>query len=197
MRFLELKIPPPLVALLICVAMWFAARLGPMLEVPLAVRIAALVVLALAGGALAWSGDVAFKRAKTTINPLKPQNATALVTSGVYRYTRNPMYVGLALVVLGWTAFLGSAVALLGLVVFVAYITRFQIMPEERALSAKFGADYSGYTSRVRRWLCLTKPDLLLEPERRVHLDPIGRRRRVGSADGAGPQEGSRRPGNT
>jgi protein-S-isoprenylcysteine O-methyltransferase Ste14 len=153
MRFLELKIPPPLVALLIGVAMWFAARLGPGLALPLAVRIAALVVLALAGGAIALAGDMAFKRAKTTINPLKPQNATALVTTGVYRYTRNPMYVGLALVVLGWAAFLGSAVALLGIVVFVAYITRFQIVPEERVLSAKFGADYSAYTSRVRRWL--------------------------------------------
>ncbi len=153
MQFLELKIPPPLVALVIGMAMWFAAGLGPILELPLAVRIAALLIIALAGGAIALAGDMAFKRAKTTINPLKPQNATALVTSGVYRYTRNPMYVGLALVVLGWAAFLGSAVALLGPVVFVAYITRFQITPEERVLSAKFGADFSAYTSRVRRWL--------------------------------------------
>lgn len=153
MRSLELKIPPPAVALLIGVAMGLGAGLGPVLDAPLALRVTALVVLALVGGGLALAGDLAFKRARTTINPLKPQNATALVTGGIYRYTRNPMYAGLALVVLGWAAFLGSAVALLGPVAFVAYITRFQIAPEERVLSAKFGAAYRAYTVRVRRWL--------------------------------------------
>jgi protein-S-isoprenylcysteine O-methyltransferase Ste14 len=63
------------------------------------------------------------------------------------------MYLGLLLVVLGWAAFLCSAVALVGPVIFVAYIGRFQIAPEERVLSAKFGTAYSGYLARVRRWL--------------------------------------------
>jgi len=73
--------------------------------------------------------------------------------AGIYRFTRNPMYVGLALVLLGWAALLSSPWALLGPLVFVLYINRFQIAPEERVLSAKFGAAYTEYIARVRRWL--------------------------------------------
>lgn len=153
MRALELKIPPPIVALLIGAAMWFAARTGPAIELSLFARTFAFVAIALAGGALALAGDMEFKRARTTVNPFRPQNTSTLVTSGVYRFTRNPMYVGLALVVLGWAAFLCSAWALAGPVAFVLYISRFQIAPEERILSARFGAAYSDYVSRVRRWL--------------------------------------------
>lgn len=153
MSSLELKIPPPLVALLVGAAMWFGSRLGPALDVPLVVRAIAFVAIGLLGGASALAGNLEFKRAKTTINPLRPQNATALVTSGIYRYTRNPMYVGLTLVLLGWAAFLCSAWAIAGPVVFLLYINRFQIEPEEKILAAKFGAPYSEYVSRVRRWL--------------------------------------------
>ncbi len=116
-------------------------------------RSIASVAFALAGGATALAGDLAFKRARTTINPFKPQNTSSLVTSGIYRLTRNPMYLGLLMVVLGWATFLCSAFALLGPVAFVAYIARFQIVPEERVLSAKFGSGYSEYLARVRRWL--------------------------------------------
>lgn len=153
MNALELKIPPPAVALLIAIAMWFAARTGPSIDLPLQLRSVAFGAFALSGGAVALAGDWAFRRARTTINPFRPQNTSALVTSGVYRYTRNPMYVGLLLVVVGWCAFLGSATALVGPIAFVAYITRFQILPEERVLLSKFGASYSDYLTRVRRWL--------------------------------------------
>jgi len=153
MRALELKIPPPAVALLIAAAMWFGARVGPLLELPLLVRTAAFIAIGVLGGATAFAGDMEFRRVKTTINPFKPENTTALVTSGVYRFTRNPMYFGLTLIVLGWAAFLCSAWALAGPIFFVLYINRFQIEPEERILSAKFGAAYSDYVSRVRRWL--------------------------------------------
>jgi protein-S-isoprenylcysteine O-methyltransferase Ste14 len=150
---LELKVPPPVVAFLVGAAMWFAAWQRTSLELPLVVRTVAFVVLGLAGGATALAGNLEFRRLRTTVNPFKPENATALVTSGIYRFTRNPMYVGLALLVLGWAAFLCSAWALLGPVVFVLYVSRFQIAPEERVLSAKFGAAYTEYTARVRRWL--------------------------------------------
>jgi protein-S-isoprenylcysteine O-methyltransferase Ste14 len=153
MRALELKIPPPVVALLVGAAMWFAAAERVSLELPFRVRLVAFVVIALAGGAIALAGDLAFRRARTTINPFKPENSTALVTSGIYRTTRNPMYVGLTLVLVGWDVFLCSAWALPGPVVFVLYITRFQIIPEERVLSGKFGAAYAQYTARVKRWL--------------------------------------------
>jgi protein-S-isoprenylcysteine O-methyltransferase Ste14 len=153
MNALELKIPPPAVALLVGVAMWFASRLGPTFDASLTVRTAAFIAFGIAGGATAVAGNLEFRRARTTVNPLKPQNATALVTSGVYRFTRNPMYLGLALLLLGWTAFLCAALALAGPVVFVLYTRRFQIEPEEKILSAKFGSAYSEYVSRVRRWL--------------------------------------------
>ena len=150
---LELKVPPPAVGALVGVAMWFASRVGPSLELPLLARSIAFTVIALAGAATGLAGNLAFKRARTTPNPFKPQSTSSLVTTGVYRVTRNPMYLGLLLVLLGWAAFLCSALALLGPVGFVAYIARFQIVPEERVLQAKFGVAYSEYLARVRRWL--------------------------------------------
>lgn len=153
MRALELKIPPPVVALLIVAAMWLAPRLGPALELPLLARAIGAGVVASIGLAIGLAGNVAFRRAKTTVNPLRPENASSLVTSGIYRFTRNPMYLGLLLVVLAWAVFLGSAWALAGPLAFVVYIGRFQIAPEESILTGKFGAAYTDYAARVRRWL--------------------------------------------
>lgn len=153
MQALELKVPPPVVALLIGAAMWLAAGIGPVLELPLAVRLAASVAIALCGGGVAFAGRLEFKRARTTIDPLHPDKASTLVATGIYGRTRNPMYCGLTLVVAGWAIFLCSALALLGPPGFVLYITRLQIVPEERILSARFGAAYAAYTARVGRWL--------------------------------------------
>ena len=96
---------------------------------------------------------LAFRRARTTVNPLRPERASTLVTTGVYRITRNPMYVGLMLALLAWSVFLASPLSLVGPVVFIAYINRFQIRPEEAVLTAKFGPVYEQYKSTVRRWL--------------------------------------------
>ena len=152
MSFLDLLIPPPLVALLAAAAMWGATLVAPSASGP-SFRVPLAIVLAIAGLALSTSGRLAFRNAKTTANPLKPQAATSLVVAGIYKATRNPMYVGLALVLVGWAVFLWSAWALLGPVGFVAYIARFQIAPEERALAVLFGEEYSAYKSRVRPWL--------------------------------------------
>ena len=113
MSSLELKIPPPVVALLVALAMWGIARLAPAADEP-SVRIAMAFVLAVVGVAFSASGAVAFRRAKTTKNPMKPQAASSLVIAGVYKITRNPMYLGLSLVLLGWAVFLWSAWAYLG-----------------------------------------------------------------------------------
>lgn len=94
-----------------------------------------------------------FQRAKTTVNPLHPERATAVVTGGIYRFTRNPMYVGIALVLVGWFVVVGGLSAIAGLPLFAWYITRFQVVPEERALSSKFGAEYADYLQSVRRWV--------------------------------------------
>lgn len=153
MSSLELKVPPPLVALLVALAMWGIARadtgslaLGPA-RLPLA------IALALTGAAVDLAALQAFRRAGTTVNPMKPQAASSMVTSGVFRLTRNPMYVGLAFFLCGWAVFLGSWLAFPGPLVFAAYVTRFQILPEEKALSTLFGAEYLAYKAAVRRWL--------------------------------------------
>jgi protein-S-isoprenylcysteine O-methyltransferase Ste14 len=99
------------------------------------------------------AGIVSFRRARTTVNPMKPEAATSLVSSGIYRITRNPMYVGLLFVLVAWAAGLSSAWSMLEPLAFFLYIGRFQITPEERVLSQLFGAEYSAYKARVRRWL--------------------------------------------
>jgi protein-S-isoprenylcysteine O-methyltransferase Ste14 len=153
MTTLDLKIPPPAVALLAGLAMWATSQAGPSLALPLTVRVAAFSVIALIGGVIAFLGRAELKRANTTANPFKPEDSSALVTTGIYRYTRNPMYVGLVFVLLGWAAFLASAWALAGTVLFPLYINHFQIGPEEQVLSSRFGAPFDEYRSRVRRWL--------------------------------------------
>ena len=153
MRALELKIPPPVVALLIAAAMWGISLATPLLDLPAHVRLVAGIAIALAGVVMAISGVAAFRRAKTTVNPLRPETSSFLVTSGVYRLTRNPMYVGLALALLAWAVFLSSPWGLLGPLAFALYMNRFQIMPEEKILLGIFGSAYSAYHSKVRRWL--------------------------------------------
>ena len=153
MSALELRIPPPVVALVVAAAMWFAAALVPALEVPAPVRITLAIAITLLGGVFSIAGVVSFRRAKTTVNPMKPERASSLVTSGIYTITRNPMYVGLLLVLVGWAVFLSSAVALAGPVAFFFYIGQFQIAPEERVLAKMFGSEYAEYQTKLRRWL--------------------------------------------
>ncbi|MEO6799742.1 MAG: isoprenylcysteine carboxylmethyltransferase family protein [Rhodanobacter sp.] len=156
MSILELRIPPPVVLLIVAIAMWLTAYEMPPTSRP-ELRIAAAALLALSGVAIAVAGALALRRAKTTTNPLQPQTASVLVVTGVYKHTRNPMYVGLCLLLVAWAVCLWSAWALFGPVVFIFYISRFQIRPEERALTALFDSEYPAYKARVRPWLL--KPD--------------------------------------
>lgn len=153
MQTLELKIPPPAVALLTAGAMWGISLVAPLLQIPAFIRVAAAATIALAGGGFSLAGVISFRRARTTANPLKPETTSSLVCSGIYSITRNPMYVGLLFVLVAWAVFLSAALALLGPLVFVLYMNRFQIVPEERVLSAMFGTGYAAYKSSVRRWL--------------------------------------------
>jgi protein-S-isoprenylcysteine O-methyltransferase Ste14 len=152
MNALELKIPPPLVLLIFAIAMWFAAPLTQSLPIALNVRIAMAVLLVVVGESISIAGIIRFRRAKTTINPMKAGNASSLVTGGVYQFTRNPMYVGMVLSLVGWAVYLASPITLLFVPLFVLYINRFQIAPEERVLTSIFGGDYVDYINRVRRW---------------------------------------------
>lgn len=153
MSFLELKIPPPLVGLLCAGAMWTLASHTPPLDIPKTALFIMAAGLSTSGFFVMLAGAVSFYRARTTVNPHKPEATTALVTSGVYRYTRNPMYLGLLLLLIAWAVYLSSPAALIGALVFWLYIGRFQIRPEERALATLFGSAFSEYTARVRRWL--------------------------------------------
>lgn len=158
---LDTKIPPPVLALLTALLMWALARHFPpgWPAWPLgwppagAPRQALAGALALAGLACDLAGLWAFRRARTTVNPLHPERSSAIVTGGIYRLTRNPMYLGMLLVLSAWALWLGQVWAWVGPPLFVAWMNRFQIGPEERALQARFGEAYAAYRSRVRRWL--------------------------------------------
>ncbi|HWE17750.1 MAG TPA: isoprenylcysteine carboxylmethyltransferase family protein [Hyphomicrobiaceae bacterium] len=153
MTSLDLKIPPPAVAALIAGAMWGISLVTPSIDAPERTRIVAAVLIALAGGVFSVAGIISFRLARTTVNPMKPETTSCLVRSGIYRFTRNPMYLGLCFLLVAWAIFLACPWALLGVLAFVLYMTRFQIGPEERVLSALFGEEYVAYKSTVRRWL--------------------------------------------
>jgi protein-S-isoprenylcysteine O-methyltransferase Ste14 len=153
MRWLEHRIPPPVVGLLAAAAMWGIDRLFPSLRFPFAGHVAVAAVIGAVGLAVDIAGILQFWKLRTTVNPLRPEKVAALVTGGILRWTRNPMYLGMAVMLLGWAAYLSNPLSLLGIPCFVAYLDRFQIAPEERALQARFGAEFLAYRERVRRWL--------------------------------------------
>ncbi|MDP9528744.1 methyltransferase family protein [Pseudomonas protegens] len=153
MQALENKVPPPLVALVFGGLMGGASLGLPGLDLAWGTRLLLALPLIGAGLLFVLAGGISFRRARTTVNPLKPEAASALVTSGIYRFTRNPMYVGFALWLLAWGLYLASPLVLLGVLGFVLYMNRLQIAPEERALGRLFGADFAAYRQRVRRWL--------------------------------------------
>jgi protein-S-isoprenylcysteine O-methyltransferase Ste14 len=150
---LELKIPPVAVTLLCAGLMWGLAQTTPGFGLPLAPRLTALAVIAAAAIAVGLSAVWSFRRARTTVNPLSPHAAAVLVTSGVFRFSRNPMYLALFLMLAGWGLFLANAFALLLALAFIPYMNRFQIQPEERVLQRVFGQAFAGYCRQVRRWL--------------------------------------------
>jgi protein-S-isoprenylcysteine O-methyltransferase Ste14 len=153
MSWLELKVPPPVLALLLGLLMWLASSLVAPVEMPFGPRVGVALVLASVGLVFGLTGMVSFWRAKTTINPTRPTATSSLVTSGAFRFTRNPMYLSLLLYLFAWAAYLSNLLALLFVPVYVLYINEFQIKPEERVLSSLFGPEYAAYKGRVRRWL--------------------------------------------
>ncbi len=153
MSALELRVPPPRVALLCAAAMHGLESLARSWRWALPYSKYVAVTAVALGIVIALLGAVSFRRHQTTVDPLHPEKATTLVTTGIYAYTRNPMYLGLLVVLIGVAVWLGNALAPVMLVIFVLYIARFQIVPEERVLHAKFGEDYAAYIRRVRRWL--------------------------------------------
>ena len=150
---LELKIPPVALVLIIALLMWLGAAYVPGLRIHFPFQSIAACVLGLSGIIVCTLGVLEFKRARTTVNPTRPQSSSSLVTTGMYRHTRNPMYLGFLLILIGWAIITGAILAIFGLPTFVLYMNRFQIEPEERVLTGLFGDQFKTYCSAARRWI--------------------------------------------
>lgn len=149
---LELLVPPPVVMLTAAGLGWLGAWLWPggvLFQLPLFWPLLPVVL----SGVIGTLAVFHFFRADTTVHPHHPEKATCLVAYGVFRLSRNPMYLALVLLLLAWLLYLGHLLAPLWLAVFMAYITQFQIKPEERALKELFGDEYDVYCRQTRRWI--------------------------------------------
>jgi len=155
MKALELKILPVLIFLVAILGIYNSPVQKEIYQhIDAYVPIIAGAIFLL-GVLVALLGVITFRRAKTTVNPVSIENASSLVTHGIFKITRNPMYLGMALCIAGVGIYLQTHWIMLALFVmfFVSYITRFQIAPEERILTELFGEQYTKYMSETRRWL--------------------------------------------
>lgn len=150
---MSLRIPPVAQFLACALLAWAPAKLMPQLTIASPLSAYAGYGFILAGAILLALALLAFVRARTTVNPLAPEGAQALVTTGLYRFTRNPMYVALALILIGGAFALGNIAALAAPAIFVCAMTLLQIKPEERALQTVFGDAFTAYCKQTRRWL--------------------------------------------
>jgi len=150
---MDTRIPPPVVALVLAACAWGLDNLMPELRRAFPWQAEVTSVLLVVGLAGMLSGVLAFRIARTTVDPLHPERAAQLVVSGIYRRTRNPMYLGMLLLLAAWAVYLGQPLALITLPLWVWFIGRFQIRPEEAALRRLFGSSYVAYCSTVRRWI--------------------------------------------
>lgn len=148
-----IRIPPVMLCVICGVICWVAAILLPILTLSVSILNAAGWLFMLLGISTLAASVTAFLRARTTVDPISPDKATKLVTGGLYRFSRNPMYLAMLTMLLGAAGIIGNVASFLGPALFMASITLLQIRPEETALKAVFGEEYFAYQSRVRRWL--------------------------------------------
>lgn len=148
-----MRIPPLLAGAVAWLLMWLVDQALPALGRTWPWQRPTAFALMAIGAGTGIAGVLAFRRARTTVNPLRPDTASTLVANGIYRLTRNPMYVGVAIATVGWAVLLGHILAPLGVVALVLWLDRYQIPAEERALHALFGAQFERYCNEVRRWL--------------------------------------------
>ncbi len=153
MQALELKIPPLAQTLLIAAIMLALSLSGFTFSIDIPGKIWIAGLAGLVGGIISLLGVLAFWQAKTTVDPRIPADASQLVNSGIYQLSRNPMYLGFLLVLIGWAVYLSNVTAFFLLPVFILYMNRFQIKPEERFMLEKFGNKYETYMAEVRRWI--------------------------------------------
>jgi protein-S-isoprenylcysteine O-methyltransferase Ste14 len=150
---LELKVPPAVVFLFFALTFWSIDTWFPVFDVYIPFRVA--LVAFLTGTAVligSWSVWL-FYRKGTTVHPHRPQETERLITSGPYKHSRNPMYLALSMVLIAWAIYLTDLLSLMLMPGFFAYITRFQIIPEERQMEEKFGEVFEDYAEKTPRWL--------------------------------------------
>lgn len=153
MKFLELRIPPVALVVLFGFGMWLLSSLAPSLNFNFPGRRFAALLFACLGIVVGLAGITAFRSARTTVDPRVPERSSAIVSSGIYGWSRNPMYLGLLSILFGWSLYLANGLSVSCLALFVLYMERFQIRPEERAMLSGFGDEYRLYMKSVRRWL--------------------------------------------
>ncbi|WED28163.1 isoprenylcysteine carboxylmethyltransferase family protein [Vibrio sp. DW001] len=153
MKVLELKVPPVFVFLVcLCLMYWFHS-LSALFTIGVPISNVVLAICFVGAGYFGLSGIYEFKKAKTSVHPVDINKTTSVVDTGVYKLTRNPMYFGLLLLLFGFGYWLQDLSSLAVCVLFVMYMNRFQIGPEERHLTSKFGKGYTDYQNKVRRWI--------------------------------------------
>ena len=148
---MKTKIPPPIVTLVSALLIFFSKELFPnytfdyQSTLSIGIFISGLMILI--------SAVSLFKKKETTVNPMSPEKASSLVVDGVFKYTRNPMYLGMSVVLLSISIQFNLIGGILIVSLFVAYITVFQIIPEEEAMEENFGQDYLLFKKNTRRWI--------------------------------------------
>lgn len=150
---MKLKIPPAVVTLFFASLMWIMDKYIHFKGTDFQGSSWLAVSFFAAGGTVGLVGLIQFYRQSTSINPHKPDNASSLVDSGIYQFSRNPMYLALLLILISYGIYLGNMLAILVLPFFVLYINYFQIIPEEKVLQQKFGEEFEKYRSQVPRWI--------------------------------------------
>lgn len=153
MSFFDTKLPAPVVALIAGAGMFVYARAALLSGDDSVLRTTVAVGLSQVSALIALLAMASFWRRGTTINPFQPARASTLVTHGVFRFSRNPMYLSLLILLVAYALRLGAWAGWAGPLGFWCYVTRYQIVPEERALEDRFGEDYRAYKRRTRRWL--------------------------------------------
>ncbi|WP_194757195.1 methyltransferase family protein [Aliidiomarina indica] len=153
MNTLELKIPPLLLVLIFIIDMLILRWLFPRPSFSFPSQFELSIGLVALGFLLPLLGFLQFRKHNTTVNPVQPEESSHLVRSGIYKMTRNPMYLGFFIILCGVAVYLGNVVSLVMLPLFILYMNRFQIIPEERILSEKFGEAFTQYMKQVRRWI--------------------------------------------
>ena len=145
------KIPPPIITLICGLGIYFSRPLFPKYNYISTDIIAASFLLL--GIITLITAVLSFRIQSTTVNPLQPEKASSLVVSGIFKYSRNPMYLGMLLILISMTIKFNFVGGILIIFVFIAFITKFQIIPEETVLERLFGKEFIRYKKKTRRWI--------------------------------------------